>query len=390
MPDVNRPFADALQESTASFCNMLLSRLACGSSQEDPALEPQLLEAAAHRCAQEADLAATAGEPMAQAMAMFGQASALLGTDSLRAIRRAEELLLGALTLLETGAPHTARVEAYVLLCDLLTRVVDAVPDEQRDPFLERAIDLARAAEYVATVECNDFARARALGDEAVFFSRRFAGARDTNLMDAIDCGTRAFALLGCDNVRGAVRWPVLLLEMGNAAVGIETMRPNWIEQAQRFYNLGSSIVDAVHYPDLANILRRNCALWDTEDRHALDALPAKESFARLRYAVLRAEASRDLHAAIAAAEEMTVWACALPEQPNRFVGHAHLTLGRLLIAASKPAAAVAVLDSAMAVLNTFHADPKSHRLLREAIELRSRAAAAAPETSEPRASPAS
>jgi hypothetical protein len=92
------------------------------------------------------------------------------------------------------------------LLLDVLVQVVDAVSAEQREAFIERALGFARAGGYVATRMADELGRAHALAHEAALLGERFRGDRDDNLMNTVDPGERALALLPAGGLELEIR----------------------------------------------------------------------------------------------------------------------------------------------------------------------------------------
>lgn len=275
--------AAALPAGPQALAEVLLHRVALGLSPEDVPPLP-LLQAAALECEAASRAGAAQGQPVRVALAQMARAAALLLQDRLDTIQDAERVLAQALLALQAqaDAPPEVLRDAFLLLVELMAHVASAVPVVERDAFIDRGLAVARSAEYLGASFGPSQPRARALALQAELRAGRFGSVRDRELMDSIEHGQHAFALLGEADVRSAVRWPKLLLTMGNAALAIASGRAIWVQQAQRFYTLGRGIVDTGRYPRLAAVFEGNLALWQGDGAEALvGSLPPPEQRAR-------------------------------------------------------------------------------------------------------------
>lgn len=285
MDTFDERLAAAVPGGSTAIADVLLRRVALGLSPEDTPPLP-LLQAVARECEVAGMAQAAEGQPLMVAVSQIARAAALLLLDRLDSIQVAERSLAHALSLLQTvqpSAPPRIQIDAFLLLAELMAHVASAVPIAQRDEFIDRGLCVARSADYLSAVVGTSQPRARALALQAELRAGRFGSVRDRELMDSIDHGQHAFALLGEGDVCSAVRWPMLLLTMGNAALGIAGERAAWVPQALRFYTLGRGIVDVERYPRLAAAFDSNLALWQGEGAESalIDNLPPPEQRAR-------------------------------------------------------------------------------------------------------------
>jgi hypothetical protein len=276
--------AAALPGGAQPLADVLLTRVALGLSHEDQPPLP-LLQAVVSECEAAGMAFAAQAQPVMVAIAQLGRAAALLLADQPEGVQGAERSLVQALGLLaQHGAPAWMQRDAFLLLGDLMAHVVRHVDPAERDGFIDRGLAVARAAVYLAAVGGEQRARARALAIHATLEAERFGSVRDRHLMNAIDSAMQAFTLIGDADVRAAVRWPVLMLTMGNAALAVEPARAAWVLEARRFYTLGRSVVDVQRYPRLAAVFDGNLAMWQGDDGAALEAaLPPHEQAERLK-----------------------------------------------------------------------------------------------------------
>jgi hypothetical protein len=285
MPLFDEQLAAALPRGLTAIADVLLPRVALGLSPEHTPPLP-LLQAAARECEAAGIACASDGRPAMVVVAQIARAAALLLQDQLSTIEGAERSLAHALSLLQElqpSAPAWIQIDALVLLAELMARVAGAVPVSRRDGFIDRGLAVARSADYLCAAEGAHHPRARALALQAELRAGRFGSVRDRELMDSIDHGQHAIALLGESDMRSAVRWSMLLLTMGNAALGIARDRAVWVPQALHFYTLGRRFVDADRYPRLAAAFHNNLALWqgDGAEESLIEKLPPPEQRAR-------------------------------------------------------------------------------------------------------------
>jgi tetratricopeptide (TPR) repeat protein len=369
--------AAALVQGPDALCDVLRRRAAPGVSHEDPPLEAALLDAA--RSVLEKAVSAAQGSQRVgdRARALVGLAHIYASTTSIQTLQAAERALVEALQAVPIEVVGVLALDAYRLLLDVLVKVVDAVSAEQRETFIERALGFARAGGYVATRMADDLGRARALAHEAALLSERFRGDRDDNLMNAVDTGERALALLPAGTLELELRWPLLLLVMGNASVKIAADREAWLRRGIEYYTKGRASVDVTRHPGLARVLEGNAAVYREQSEEERRQLPPKEMYARSSARVRESAAAGDVEAALATASDTIAWAHALADQPNQYVGHAHVTLGQLYLSLERWREAREQLDQGLVVLTSLFAPGShGHGYVRSALALREQAVA--------------
>lgn len=367
--------AAAIDGGVPDLYAVLTARLRAGRSHEQPPWDAELLRRAITCCEEVIAAARADARPLDEALAGIGRAAALLCVDDLASTEQAELGLGAAIGSMPADVPPEVLIDAYQMLADLLVRVIGAVNEDQRDAFIERAIGIAGATEYLASRAGDDAAVARALDARAQALAQRFTGSRDANLMAAVEAALRALGRLTEAQVMAEVRWPLLALEAGNAAMKITTARSRWLTEAQRCHRLGRSAVDTVRYPGLAAVYDRNLALYAPEAAERMARPPDTEMFERFRRR--GREAGNDANAALQVAVEMVAWARGLPEQPNPYLGHAHLFAGRVWLGTSVCAEAASAFDAAAQVFAAVFADDATGaKLAAKALELRAQALA--------------
>jgi hypothetical protein len=369
--------AAALSGGPADLYEVFRRKFDPGASPEDPAIDPSLL-AAAERTFEDAAVAADAKQQHSeQGRALIGLACVHACTNVIRSLEEAERPVLQALHILSPASDGALIAHAYLVLLDGLVKVVDVVKYEDRERFVERALGFARAAEYVATRVGNDHTRAKLLAHECTLLGERFRGDRDQNLMDALDVGERALALVPSDALGREIRWPSLLLQMGNAAVKISKDREAWLRRANEHYARGRELVDETRYPGLAAVIDGNAAACRNQTEEQRRQLPPKEIYPRYSVRIDAASAAGDSDTALATASELMDWAYRLPVQPNQYVGRAHVTLGQLCIALARWSEACQQLEIGIAVLQAvFPPHEHGYRYVRSALTLHEQAVA--------------
>lgn len=374
-PVSSADIADALERGPDVLYDVFRRRFEPGVSHEDPPLDAPLLGSAT-RMFEEAAAAALAGQrPGDRARALIGLGCAHASTNSIRTLEQAERALVEALHALSAEADRALAVHAYLTLLDVLVRVVDAVGNDKREPFIERALGFAHAAEYLAMRGGDDHARACALADECTLLAERFRGDRDRNLMDAVAAGERALALLTPELQKGEIRWPLLLLHMANASVKVEPERGAWLQRGGESYARGRTLVDTSRYPELARLLDGNATVYRDQTEEQRKQLPPKEMYARYSSRVDLMTAAGDRDAALATASEMVAWAYALPDQPNAYVGHAHVLVGRTYLSFKQWKDAREEFERGLtALMSVFAPNEPGYRYVRDAAAFRERA----------------
>jgi tetratricopeptide (TPR) repeat protein len=348
-----RPIADVLDLGPEALFEAVRAHLAPGFSHEDPPVPTEVVD---HVQRVFAEAASGAADQAAAQRAFLGWAMADTLRPALPAFRRAEQSVRRLLDQPAGTVEVALELDARLLLLDILGRVIDAEPADGRPAFLRRALDHARSVEYLATREGTSHGRARALASEATWQAECFDGDRDQLLMDAVETGTRALALVPPDVQAREVRWPLLHLELGNACVKIAPDRERWLRRGLAHYARGRALVDVARHPGLARVLEGNAAVQGSLGDEDKRSLPPKEMSPRYRRRVELAAAAGEREAALAAANEAVAWAQGLVDQPNQFVGHAHVLLGQLLHSLQRWDEATAQFEHAVVVLEQVFA----------------------------------
>jgi len=303
---------------------------------EDRPLDPALLAQALEHYRQAAGGFSGAGPAGLEAQALLGQAQVLLRMplntpEARERVAQAEQCARAAVERLDCVREPALALRAFLLLGEAARYAAVARP-EQREARLRSLSALLESAAYLAQDQDDALSLARVRAQACRVLSERFERERDENLLDAIDQGERAAALLREVPATRPFELPQLLHHLGNCCMMVGGDRERWLAQGSNWYREGAAAVDARRYPRLHQLLNQGVAMAEALLAQRDYTLPEKEMVARYGSGIQAALNDHDGAGARGRAWGFLAWAWSLPSTPNVHVGEAHKTLAKVAI----------------------------------------------------------